>query len=306
MTVNRLQEPFGLVLDRAQSKAFQFDGRNYVGHPGDTLASALAANDVWCLSQSAKGGRPLGLFSLASAFRPCRVDVQGNLAVDPEDQFLFDGMCVNGLGEKPLRKNWLKCARNVFSGLTVQSRRQSQAPKIWAMERRFGFSSFTNSFADERPARRRRHTTEVAIVGGGPSGVAAAIEAARLGKKVTLVERLPLLGGSLNFMRLDVDSEVGEVLATQLAEELSAVEENLTVLLCATCREITPDRQLKIDLGRNQLILNADQVILATGVSERNLIFPNNDLPGVMSSAAVGQLMWLYGVRPGRRAVVVA
>jgi sarcosine oxidase subunit alpha len=212
MTVNRLQEPFGLVLDRAQSKAFQFDGSNYVGHSGDTLASALAANNVWCLSESAKGGRPHGLFSQASVSRPCLVDVQENLAVNPEDQILFDGMCVTGLWEKPSRRNWLKRAQKVFSGMTVQSRQQSEAPKIWATERRFGFSSLTNHLTDERPAPRRRHITEVAIVGGGPSGVAAAIEAARLGKKVTLIERLPLLGGSLNFMRLDVDSEVGEVL----------------------------------------------------------------------------------------------
>ncbi|MGH6927222.1 MAG: 2Fe-2S iron-sulfur cluster-binding protein, partial [Dongiaceae bacterium] len=48
--MNRLPPPAGSLLDRNKTIAFQFEGRAYEGFAGDTIASALAANDVWTLS----------------------------------------------------------------------------------------------------------------------------------------------------------------------------------------------------------------------------------------------------------------
>ena len=50
--------------------------------------------------------------------------------------------------------------------------------------------------------------------------------------------------------------------------------------------------------------VRAKQVTLATGTRESPLLFENNDLPGVMLTSATRRLLTLYGVRPGREAVV--
>ena len=64
---NRLAH--GGLIDRTESLRFSFDGRGYVGHPGDTLASALIANGVNLVGRSFKYHRPRGIFSAGSVLR---------------------------------------------------------------------------------------------------------------------------------------------------------------------------------------------------------------------------------------------
>jgi sarcosine oxidase subunit alpha len=47
-------------IDRNKTIHFSFDGRQYSGHPGDTLASALLANGVSLFGRSFKYHRPRG------------------------------------------------------------------------------------------------------------------------------------------------------------------------------------------------------------------------------------------------------
>ena len=61
----RLPEPAGLLLNRTEPVAFRFEGKRYEGYRGDTVASALAANDVSVLSRSFKYHRPRGIHSLS-------------------------------------------------------------------------------------------------------------------------------------------------------------------------------------------------------------------------------------------------
>ena len=61
----RLPEPAGFLLDRTEPIAFRFEGKQYQGYRGDTVASALAANDVSVLSRSFKYHRPRGIHSLS-------------------------------------------------------------------------------------------------------------------------------------------------------------------------------------------------------------------------------------------------
>ena len=48
-------------IDRARSVRFTFDGKAFIGHPGDTVASALIANGVHLFGRSFKYHRPRGL-----------------------------------------------------------------------------------------------------------------------------------------------------------------------------------------------------------------------------------------------------
>ena len=65
MTSFRLRE--GGLIDRATSLGFAFDGRRLEGHPGDTLASALLANDVLLMGRSFKYHRPRGVISAGAS-----------------------------------------------------------------------------------------------------------------------------------------------------------------------------------------------------------------------------------------------
>jgi len=51
------------LIDRSRRLTFRFDGREYEGYQGDTLASALLANDVKLVGRSFKYHRPRGVLS---------------------------------------------------------------------------------------------------------------------------------------------------------------------------------------------------------------------------------------------------
>src|SRR4029079_10828347 len=53
--------PQGGIIDRTRALRFTFDGIEYEGHPGDTLASALLANGKWIVGRSFKYHRPRGI-----------------------------------------------------------------------------------------------------------------------------------------------------------------------------------------------------------------------------------------------------
>ena len=44
--INRLPAPAGLLIDRSRTRTFKFEGQPVDGCAGDTIASALAANDI--------------------------------------------------------------------------------------------------------------------------------------------------------------------------------------------------------------------------------------------------------------------
>ena len=79
----------------------------------------------------------------------------------------------------------------------------------------------------------------------------------------------------------------------------------MRVLTGATCTGLFADNWLAVVQGNRLYKLRARAVVLATGCVEQPMVFRNNDLPGVMLASAAQRLMRLWGVRPGRRAVVV-
>ena len=147
--------------------------------------------------------------------------------------------------------------------------------------------------------------TDVAVVGGGPAGLAAARAAAEKGLRVLLIDENSTLGGHLRYAAdhhrpvLDglVEAIAGDARVTVLTNTtvLSAFEENW---LAAVTRAPAGD-------GERLFKIRAEAVIYATGAYEQPLLFGNNDLPGIMLGSAAQRLMRLYAVAPGKRAAVV-
>ena len=58
--MKRLAAPYGSLIDREQPIDFSFENKSYQGFAGDSIASALAANEQWLLSRSFKISSPTG------------------------------------------------------------------------------------------------------------------------------------------------------------------------------------------------------------------------------------------------------
>ena len=170
---------------------------------------------------------------------------------------------------------------------------------------------------DNPPGSHYEHVhqhADVAVVGGGPAGLSAAAEAGRAGLRVTLIDDQPSLGGHLRadshvYRRLrglvEADrAEQGFELAQGLAQALDELP-NVRVLNNANAFGLYEGNLLGILQGKRVIKLRADSIIVATGAKQIPYIFRNNDLPGIMLGAGTQRLMNLYGVKPGRRAVVV-
>ncbi|MEO0009490.1 MAG: FAD-dependent oxidoreductase [candidate division WOR-3 bacterium] len=152
--------------------------------------------------------------------------------------------------------------------------------------------------------------TEIAIVGGGPAGLSAGIVAARLGAQVTVIDDNPRLGGQLikqthKFFgsRTHYCGTRGVDIAAILEQELRKTGAEI-VLNTTVIGHFQPNI-LGLASSQQFTKLTYDRLIIATGAYENNVLFENNDLPGVYGAGAVQTLMNVYGIRPGRRVLMV-
>lgn len=154
--------------------------------------------------------------------------------------------------------------------------------------------------------------TEFAIIGGGPAGLSAALEAARHGVQVVLVDENEQPGGQLfkqthKFFgsRRHGAGVRGFAIGRQLLEEASQ-QPGLNIRLGTAAYGLFPDRSVAVvdGCGRSSYI-RAANVLLATGAREKVLNFPGWHLPGVLGAGAAQTLMNVHRVLPGRRVLVV-
>src|SRR6266700_3709364 len=83
-------------IDRSRALQFEFDGRPFTGHPGDTLASALLANGVRLVGRSFKYHRPRGIVSAGAEEPNALVQLETGGAAEPNRRpteiALYDGL----------------------------------------------------------------------------------------------------------------------------------------------------------------------------------------------------------------------
>ncbi len=176
---------------------------------------------------------------------------------------------------------------------------------------------------------------DVAVIGGGPAGISAAQEAAERGARVLLFDENSALGGQLQFYDADLPKSLTELrseafsnadgsrnfrhaalesatYASQMGRTMTdfqtpvASHPNITVLTDTVVLGWYDDNWLAAVQDARLLKIRATSLVLATGAYEMPLVFDNNDLPGVMLGSAVQRLLRLYGVAPGKRAMVMS
>ncbi|MBM3488940.1 MAG: FAD-dependent oxidoreductase [Alphaproteobacteria bacterium] len=301
--MNRLPEPFGCLIDRSRPVRFRFDGLAYTGLAGDSIASALAANGVRVLSSSFKHRRPRGIYSAAGHEAGVLVQVNQEPSVAADERAIAEGMTVS---RHHKGGRWIeRFDRFLPVGFYYRAFfRPAFGWRLWEpiIRRRVGHGRVDPGFAGGEHDKLHLHA-DVAVVGGGPAGLAAALAAAETGAEVVLLHRRPRLGGGLLWGRPDAAGQHGGDLAAQLGAAVLA-EPRIRILTAATVTGCFADRWLSAVQGARLIKLRARALVLASGQREQPAVFRNNDLPGVMLGSAAQRLIRLHGVKPGRRAVV--
>ncbi|MEX2524112.1 MAG: 2Fe-2S iron-sulfur cluster-binding protein [Gammaproteobacteria bacterium] len=302
----------GLYINPEKKVEFSFEGQKYQGFEGDTIVSALAANGVWLLARSFKYHRPRGARSLAGLEADPLVQLEYEPNVQADKQTISQGLKVYGQNYSGSLERDRMAIVGLFSrflpvGFYYKAffRPRGIWEKLWEpIFRRGAGLGRVNLNSPHGYYDKRYGFYDIVIVGAGPAGISAAIHAGRAGAEVLLVEQEPEIGGSLNYFRFDAENRKAETLRKELLHELQQLP-NVEIMTGSVCNGWFADNWLPIIKDNRLYKVRASEVILAAGSMEQPAIFRNNDLPGVMLGSGTQRLLRLYGVRPGKRAVIL-
>lgn len=311
---SRLSTSLGIDRAHAQAFTFTFDGRSLTAYEGETIGAALHAAGQRVISRSFKYHRPRGLLCVAGRCPNCLVNVDGVPNVRACCTPVERGMEVRSQNAWPSLERDAMAVVDRFDrllpvGFYYKTMHRPRA--AWPLAERVLRHAAGLGVLDLENERGQHYEKEtrycdLAVVGGGPAGLSAALEAARLGAEVVLVDDQPAPGGHLRHdLRPGPDGVPGYRLAADLAAQ-AAAQPGLTILTDATAFGLYEGNLLGIARGSRLIKLRARQIVVATGRFERPIPFHNNDLPGVMLGSGAQRLLHLYGVKPGRRTLVVS
>jgi heterotetrameric sarcosine oxidase alpha subunit len=320
--------PQGGRIDRSREWHFRFDGAEYVGHPGDTLASALLANGVHLVGRSFKYHRPRGIFSAGPEEPNALVTLGTGARTEPNSRAtsveLYDGLVARSQNRFPFLRFDLLAAIGFLSPFFPAGfyYKTFMGWPGWKFYERFirkaaGMGPPPVPEPDPDHYAKRHAHCDVLVIGSGPAGIAAALAAGRAGARVILCDERAEFGGTLLRERVRIAGGTGASWADLIVRELGRMP-NLRLLrrttafsyldhnLVALVERITDHIGAPAaDAPRQRLwLVRAKQVVLATGAIERPLLFRNNDRPGVMLASAARSYANQYGVLAGRRMVV--
>lgn len=270
----RISEHPILEFKKGREVTFTYEGQEIKGYEGETIAAALHAAGVRSLHESEKKHRHRGLFCAIGNCSSCLMKVNGipNVRV-----------CV-----EPLRE-----------GITVERQVGNVKPEV-----------DVNIEAKLTSERELVHA-ELLVIGGGPAGMCAAIEAAEAGVQVLLLERNAALGGQLikqthKFFGSEKQNAGtrGVQISIDLAAKIEAMPE-ITLWTDSVAAGFYKNGVVMVDKNGVVEGVKAEKVIIATGAFEKNLVFQNNDLPGVYGAGAVQTLMNMEGVIPAKNVLMV-
>ncbi|MEQ8654864.1 MAG: 2Fe-2S iron-sulfur cluster-binding protein [Kiloniellales bacterium] len=302
-------------IDRARPLRFRFDGRALTGYAGDSLASALLANGVRLVGRSFKYHRPRGIYAAGLEEPNALVSIGRGDARRPNIQAtavpLSEGLEAVSQNRWPSLHLDLQSLTGLAAPLTgagfYYKTFMGPNARAWML-----YEHFIRKAAglgppptgpDPRPAETLHAHCRVLVVGAGLAGIAAALEAAREGDSVLLVERDSLLGGAA------LSTPPG-------SQERAHLETLLTALAAQSNVQVLTNTQVfgtydhgcfaAVEEGEvlQLWLIRAERAVLASGALERGFVFPGNDRPGVMLAGAARTYLNRYGVLCGERAVV--
>src|SRR6056297_3282856 len=316
------------LIDRERLVAFHFDGRDYQGFAGDTLASALLANDVRMVARSFKYHRPRGVMTAGSEEPNALVTLGLGAAQEPNLRAttveLHEGLWARSQNRWPALGFDLLAVNDLlapFLGAGFYYKTFMWPRAFWeklyepAIRRAAGLGALSGAPADDRYERAFAHC-DLLVIGGGPAGMMAARGAAEAGAHVILAEEDTRLGGRLLAESEEVDGRDGGDWAAETAARLAAMP-NVRVMTRTTVtgaydggtygalERLAPEAEHRKNAPAGCFWrISARRAVLAAGALERPVAFPMNDRPGVLMAGAVRAYLNRWGVAAGRSVVV--
>lgn len=313
----------GGLVDRRRPLRFRFDGQDYEGFAGDTLASALLANGVRLVGRSFKYHRPRGILTAGSEEPNALVALRSGARREPNTKAttveLYDGLEAASQNRWPSLAVDLLSLNGLLSPLFVAGfyyKTFMWPAKAWEalyepLIRRAAGLGRASGEADPDAYEKSHAFCDVLVIGGGRSGLAAALAAAREGKRVIVADEDMRLGGRALTRPGDADA-----LAAMLVELAANPRVTLMPRTCVfgvydggvygALEKVSDHLPEPAPFTPRQRLwkIIATESVLAAGALERPIPFADNDRPGVMLAGAVATYLHRFGVVPGRRAIV--
>ena len=310
-------------IDRSQAIHFRWNGRKLAGFAGDTIASALIANDIAVVGRGMKLHRPRGVFSAGPEEPNALVTLGRGAELEPSARATM----------VPVREGLEVRAQNAWPSVNFDlARTLDRTAPLWRAafyHKTFKWPSWDywerwirRTAGIAKPPRERdpaRYDAvnahcDLLVVGGGPAGLLAAQVAARAGLTVIVAEQDFECGGRLLATNTLINDAPVIVWFASVLGEL-APSRNVTLLTATTCFGLydhgTAGLLQRVDFGnkaspvrQRYWRVHAKQTLLATGAIEQPLVFEQNDLPGIMLAGAIRQYANRYGVAAGREIVL--
>jgi heterotetrameric sarcosine oxidase alpha subunit len=319
----------GGLIDRDRALQFTFDGKAMAGHPGDTLASALLANGVSLMGRSFKYHRPRGAVTAGAAEPNALVTLRDGGRREPNCRAttveLFDGLKAVSQNRWPSLAFDVGAVNSLASSVFVAGfyYKTFMWPKsFWEkiyepmIRRAAGLGAAARQPDPDKYEKAYAHC-DLLVVGSGPTGLMAALSAARRGTRVILADEGARLGGSLLNDETEIGGSSGHDWAEQAIAELAGMA-NVTLMPRTTvfgwydgnifgAVERVNDHVLEpspYEPRQRYWRVIAGRAVLAAGAEERPIAFGGNDVPGVMTASAMRTYANRYGVAAGRSIVV--
>lgn len=151
---------------------------------------------------------------------------------------------------------------------------------------------------------------ELIIIGAGPAGLSAAIEAAKAGINVIVFDENEKPGGQL-FKQIHKffgsKEHKAKVRGFKIGEELlkEAEEYGVKVVLNATVVGLYIGKEVVVQIGDRVKHYKGDAVLVATGAAENMVNFKGWTLPGVIGAGAAQTMMNLHHIKPGNKVLML-
>ncbi len=319
----------GRLLNKGRALNFTFNGKRLNGFEGDTLASALLANDQMMVGRSFKYHRPRGVVASGAEEPNALFNMGEGETFEPNQRAttteLFDGLTCTSQNHWPSLEFDVGAINNkLFSRFLTAGfyyKMFIHPRPLWkhVYEPFIRQSAGLGKAPKDRDADKYEHFyafTDVLVIGGGVAGLQAARAAGASGAKVMLIEQTAHWGGRAPVDGGTVDGAPVDKFVDEIVSELETMP-NVTMrnrMMGAGVYdhgyvlgyERVNDHQPEVGGIRHRLWrIRATQIVTATGAIERPLSFAGNDLPGVMLAASIRDYAVNFGVSAGDRTVVV-
>ena len=325
---NQNRTIYGGKVNREKPINFVFNGKSYIGYQGDTLASALLANDVHLIGRSFKYHRARGILTAGSEEPNAIVQLGLGARTEPNiratEVELYEGLEASSQNCWPSVNFDIGAMNNFLSRIFPAGfyyKTFKWPPSMWLFYEHFirKAAGLGQSPTAKNPDRyeQKFYYTDITIVGGGISGLLAALGAGRSGCKVLLIDENPELGGYLLDYNFSINEKDGKKWLKKIIDELNGLA-NVVILKRTTAmgyydynyltalEKVTNHHvEFSSTLPRERYWrIRSKKVILAQGAFERPLVFADNDRPGIMMASAGQKYLSRYGVLPGKSVVL--